>query len=190
MVHPSLPEWHQVQEIKARNKGINLLKWQNHMTPRYTNTNVYTQDLNAMDVDHLIIEEQTNHYKKGLCHQPGHIGKECPNRNKKITQNQSINFKKTGKSVYHYPIPRQQARWRRKDYSHTRIREGGFSVKQPASMSKLLTISSVLLARIGAQFMNIPLPILCKSQRNEKTVETQTLIDSGAGGELSSSRHC
>ena len=29
--------------------------------------------------------------------------------------------------------------------------------------------------------MNISLPILCKSQRNEKTIETQTLIDSGAG---------
>ena len=48
-------------------------------------------------------------------------------------------------------------------------------------MSKLLTISSVLLARIGAQSMNIPLPILCESQRNEKTIETQALIDSGAG---------
>ena len=32
--------------------------------------------------------------------------------------------------------------------------------------------------------MNIPLPILCESQRNEKTVETQTLIDSGAGGDF------
>ena len=30
--------------------------------------------------------------------------------------------------------------------------------------------------------MKIPLPILCESQRNEKTVETQTLINSGAGG--------
>ena len=49
-------------------------------------------------------------------------------------------------------------------------------------MSKSLTISSVLLPRIGAQSMNIPLPILCESQRNEKTIETQTLIDSRAGG--------
>ena len=32
--------------------------------------------------------------------------------------------------------------------------------------------------------MNIPLLILCESQRNEKTVETQTLIDSGAGGDF------
>ena len=32
--------------------------------------------------------------------------------------------------------------------------------------------------------MNIPLPILCESQRNEKTVETQTLIDSGARGDF------
>ena len=32
--------------------------------------------------------------------------------------------------------------------------------------------------------MNISLPILCKSQRNEKTIETQTLIDSGAGGDF------
>ena len=30
--------------------------------------------------------------------------------------------------------------------------------------------------------MNISLPILCESQRNKKTIETQTLIDSGAGG--------
>ena len=48
-------------------------------------------------------------------------------------------------------------------------------------MSKLLTIPSILLARMGAQSINIPLPILCESQRNKKTVETQTLIDSGAG---------
>ena len=56
-----------------------------------------------MDVDCLTIEEQTNHYKKELCfncHQPGHIGKECPNRIKKTTQNQPISFKKTEKSVY------------------------------------------------------------------------------------------
>ena len=32
--------------------------------------------------------------------------------------------------------------------------------------------------------MNIPLSILCESQRNEKTIETQTLIDSGAGGDF------
>ena len=51
-------------------------------------------------------------------------------------------------------------------------------------MSKLLTVSSVLLARIGAQSMNIALPILCESQRNEKTIETQTLIDSGARGDF------
>ena len=51
-------------------------------------------------------------------------------------------------------------------------------------MSKSLTISSVLLARTGAQSMNIPLPIQCESQRNEKTIKTQTLIDSGAGGDF------
>ena len=51
-------------------------------------------------------------------------------------------------------------------------------------MSKLLTVSSVLLARIGAQSMNIPLPILCESQRNEKTIEIQTLINSRARGDF------
>ena len=96
-------QWHWVQEIKARNKGINLPKQQNNTTPRYTNTNVNTRDPNAMDVDCLMIEEQTDHYKRGLCfncHQPGHIGKECPNRIKKTTQNRLISFKKTGRSVY------------------------------------------------------------------------------------------
>ena len=44
-------QWHQVQEIKARNRGINLPKRQNHMTPRYMDTNINTQDPNAMDVD-------------------------------------------------------------------------------------------------------------------------------------------
>ena len=32
--------------------------------------------------------------------------------------------------------------------------------------------------------MNIPLTILCESQRNEKTIETQTLIKSGARGDF------
>ena len=96
-------QWHQVQEIKARNKGINLPIQQNYMMPRYTNTSMNTRDPNAINVDCLTIEKQTSHYKKGVCfncHQPGHIGKECPNRIKKTTQNQPINFKKTVKSVY------------------------------------------------------------------------------------------
>ena len=96
-------QWHQVQEIKARNKGINLPKQQNHMTPRYKNMNMTTRDPNAIDVDCLTIEEWTDHYKKGLCftcHQPGHIGKDCPNRIKRTTPNQPINLKKTGKGIY------------------------------------------------------------------------------------------
>ena len=160
-------QWHRVQEIKARNKGINLPKRQNHTTPRYTNTNMNTQDPNTMDVDCLTIEERTDHYKKGLCfncHQPEHIGKECPNRIKKTTQNRPINFKKTGRSVY--------------------ATIQSLASELDEEEKKSLTISSVLLARIGAQSMNIPLPILCESQRNKKTVETQTLIDSGAGGDF------
>ena len=51
-------------------------------------------------------------------------------------------------------------------------------------MSKSLTVSSVLLARIGAQSMNISLPILCESKGNAKTVEPNILIDSGAGGDF------
>ena len=120
-------QWHWVQEIKARNKGINLPKWQNH-TLRYTNTNVNTWDPNVIDVDHLMIEEQTNYYKKGLCfncHQPGHIGKECPNRTKKTTQIWPINFKKTGKSVY-ATIQSLASEWEEKTILTQELEKEGF----------------------------------------------------------------
>ena len=49
------------------------------------------------------------------------------------------------KCLCHHPIPSQQTRWRRKDYPHTGTREGGFSVKRPASTSKLLTVSQAMM---------------------------------------------
>ena len=51
-------------------------------------------------------------------------------------------------------------------------------------MSKLLIFSSILLAKIGAQSMKFFLPILCESQRNKKTIETQTLVNNRAGGDF------
>ena len=44
-------------------------------------------------------------------------------------------------------------------------------------MSMLLAILSVLLTRIGAQSMNISLPILCKSQKNAKTIEPDIIVE-------------
>jgi hypothetical protein len=32
--------------------------------------------------------------------------------------------------------------------------------------------------------MQLSLPILCESQKKQKTVEAQTLVDSGAGGDF------
>ena len=92
-------QWHRAQEIKARSKGTTPLKVKktNHFTPRYTNT----PDPNAMDIDRLTMEERTEHMKKGLCfdcHQPGHVGKDCPNKKKNTTR--PLNFKKKGTTTY------------------------------------------------------------------------------------------
>lgn len=130
-----------------------------------------------MDVDQLMIEERTDHYKKGLCficHQQGHIGKDFPNRIRGPPQTNQWASRKQGRD---HPIPSQQTKWRRKDHPYKRTRERGFLVKRPVSTSKSLTISS-LLARIGAQSNNL------FSVKVRKTIETQTLIDSGAGGDF------
>ena len=54
-----------------------------------------------MDIDRLTLDERTEHMKKGLCfdcHQPGHVGKDCPNKKKNTTQ--PLNFKKKGTTTY------------------------------------------------------------------------------------------
>ena len=43
-------------------------------------------------------------------------------------------------------------------------------------------ISSVLVAQMGPQSMHISIPIMCKTIRGDKTVDTQILLNSGAGG--------
>ena len=45
-----------------------------------------------------------------------------------------------------------------------------------------LKISSVLVAKLGPQSMHISIPITCKTLQGNKTVDTNVLIDSGAGG--------
>ena len=59
---------------------------------------------------------------------------------------------------------------------------GGFLIKWPAPMSKLLNISSVLVANIKAQSMHHYLPLRYKNTDREQIVETQILLDSGAEG--------
>ena len=59
----------------------------------------------------------------------------------------------------------------------------GFLAKRPASVSpSLISLSSVLVAQIGKQSMSLCLPIAFRAQDTERITETNTLIDSGAGG--------
>ena len=91
-------QWHQAQEIKARNKGTTPLKLKKFI-PWYTNNS----DPNAMDIDQMTIEEWANHMKKGLCfgcHQPGHIRKNCSNKMKKTNPVRTLKIKKTGGTAY------------------------------------------------------------------------------------------
>src|SRR5271156_3528075 len=46
----------------------------------------------------------------------------------------------------------------------------------------LITISSVLVADMEKQSMTISIPVTCKTTKGNKTVKTQILLDSGAGG--------
>ena len=59
---------------------------------------------------------------------------------------------------------------------------GGFLIKQPVPTSKLLNISSVLVANIKAQSMHLSLPLRYKNIDGEQIIETQILLDSGAKG--------
>ena len=59
---------------------------------------------------------------------------------------------------------------------------GGFLIKRPVPTSKLLNISSVLVANVKAQSMHLSLPLRYKNTNKEQIVETQILLDSGAKG--------
>src|SRR5271155_4927689 len=46
----------------------------------------------------------------------------------------------------------------------------------------MLTLSSVLVADFGNKSFTVTIPITCKTERENKIVETQVLLDTGAGG--------
>ena len=58
----------------------------------------------------------------------------------------------------------------------------GFLGKRSVPTSESLTISTVLVANMGKQSMTLTTPIMCKTTRENKTVEARILLDTGAGG--------
>jgi len=72
---------------------------------------------------------------------------------------------------------------RRKKHDNPRSNRGrGFLGKWSVPTSELLTISTVLVANMGKQSMTLTTPIMCKTTRENKTVEARILLDTGAGG--------
>jgi len=69
---------------------------------------------------------------------------------------------------------------RRKEHDNPRSNRGrGFLGKRSVPTSESLTISTVLVANMGKQSMTLTTPIMCKTTRENKTVEARILLDTG-----------
>ena len=72
---------------------------------------------------------------------------------------------------------------RREGEAYGRIHFGcRFLDEWPTSTFESLIISSVLVANLGNKSITLSIPITCKTTTENKTVDTQILLDTGAGG--------
>jgi hypothetical protein len=82
--------YRRVQEILGQRRGTSSqAQTMNYMKKPFAPQYTQKKDPNAMDVDRLSTEEQTEHMMKGRCfrcHKIGHMIWECPNKERKTNQ--------------------------------------------------------------------------------------------------------
>src|SRR6202789_2776564 len=172
--------YRRVQEILGRRRGTsgnaqttNDIK--KPFLPRFTPKE---QDPNAMDVDRLSTNERTEHVAKGRWSK--HHEKENLARNPEEQKpNQKFGkYKKTAKIVL-AQIRNIVAGMgpKEKDEVYKDIFEENSIVTMDT-----LRISSVIMTDSRMKSMHISIPIVLKTIRGNKTVETKVLLDTGAEG--------
>ena len=136
-----------------------------------------------MDVDAMSIEEQNELMKKGACFRckkTGHLGKDCPTRNEITGTTQEVQKKMTPKEMYkHIQSLTAQLNDEEKDGIFQRSQRKGLKRRTRSMLvSPSLNIYFVTVGNISNNTLFIPFKTVTK----EKNVETQAMIDCGAGG--------
>ena len=135
-----------------------------------------------MDVDALSLEERGKLMKEGKCfhcRKTRHLAKDCPNKGDQ-KKKEELKKKWEGKKLYTHI----RSLYQEMDKEERRIfetgREDGSLKRRAGSMpvSPVLDIHSVTVGTIAQNTLCVPLSTVT----NAKTIETQALIDCGAGG--------
>src|ERR1700675_4070475 len=143
--------------------------------PRFTSKE---QDPNAMDVDGLSTKERTEHVAKGQWfkrHEKGNLARNSEEQklNQKLGQ-----YKKTAKIVL-AQIKNIVAGMDPEEKDE--IYEDIFEENSIVTMDTL-RISSVIMTDSRMRSMHVSIPIVLKTIRGNKTIETKVLLDTGAEG--------
>ena len=147
------------------------------------------KDPNAMDVDVLTAEEQSDLMRKGACFRckaQGHLSRDCPNKERKVELKKEEKKKAwKGKDLVAYVWAQMlEISEEEKGEFYAAVAKPGFLIKRAVSTSTPLSppicIQTMFSGAINKNSLTIPLKI----KTEEETVETNALLDSGAGGKF------